>query len=72
MPSLSLLIDRQLNFKHLFTVCRKASQKRHALARASTYMPKEKTRIVMRAFEISQFSYCLLLRMFYDRDERKH
>ena len=65
---LGVIIDRKLNFKqHLFTVCNKASQKLHALARASMYMPKEKTRIVMRAFVISQFSYCPLIWMFHDR-----
>ena len=31
------------------------------------YMPKEKTRIVMRAFVISQFRYCPLIWMFHDR-----
>ena len=65
---LGVVIDQKLNFKqHLNTVCRKASQKLHALARASTYMPKEKTRMVMRAFIMSQFSYCPLIWMFHDR-----
>ena len=65
---LSVLSDQKLNFKpHLNTVCRKASQKLHALARTSTYMPIEKTRMVMKAFIMSQFSYCLLIWMFHDR-----
>ena len=65
---LGVVIDQMLNFKkHLNTVCRKASQKLHALARASTYMSKEKTRMVMRAFIMSQFSYCPLIWMFHDR-----
>ena len=65
---LGVIIDRKLNFKkHLFTVCNKASQKLHALARASMYMPKEKTKIVMRAFVISQFSYCPLIWMFHGK-----
>ena len=47
---LGVIINRKLNCKkHLFTVCNKASQKLHALARASMHMPKEKTKIVMRA-----------------------
>ena len=51
------IIDQKLNFKqHLFAVWNKANQKLHAFARASMYMPKEKTRIVMRAFVISQIS----------------
>ena len=65
---LGVVTDQKLNFKqHLNTVCLKASQKLHALARASTYMPKEKTRMVMRAFKMSQFSYCPLIWMFHDR-----
>ena len=31
------------------------------------YMPKEKARVVMRAFVISQFSYCPLLWMFHGK-----
>ena len=65
---LGVVIDHKLNFKqHLDTVCRKASHKLHALARASTYMPKEKTRMVMRAFIMSHFSYYPLIWMFHDR-----
>ena len=55
---LGVVLDQKLNFKqHVNMVCTKASQKLHALARASTYMPKEKTRTVMRAFVMSKFSY---------------
>ena len=66
---LGVVLDQKLNFKqHVNMVCTtKASQKLHALARASTYMPKEKTRTVMRAFVMSQFSYCPLIWMFHDR-----
>ena len=54
-----------MNAKHIRIVRSKhISQKLHALARASMYMPKEKTRVVMRAFVISQFSYCPLIWMF--------
>ena len=45
---LGIIIDRKLSFKkHLYEVCKKASQKLNALARALAHMPKEKTRIVM-------------------------
>ena len=65
---LGVILDRKLNFKkHLFTVSHKASQKLHALARASMYMPKEKTKIVMRAFVISQFSYYPLIWIFHGK-----
>ena len=62
---LSIIIEQKLNFKpHLFTVCKKASQRLHALARASTCMPEEKTRIVMSAFAKSQFGYCPIICRF--------
>ena len=65
---LGVVIDQKLNFKqHVNMVCTKASQKLHALARASTYMPKEKTRTVMRAFVMLQFSYCPSIWKFHDR-----
>ena len=65
---LGVIIERKLNFKqHLFTVCKKASQKLHALARASMYMPKGKARLVMKAFVISKFTYFTLICMFHDR-----
>ena len=52
---LGVVIDKKLNFKqHVKMVCTKASQKLHALVRASTYMPEEKIKIVMRAFIMSQ------------------
>ena len=65
---LGVLIDQKLNFKqHLNTVCRKGSQELNTFARASIYMPEEKTRMVMEAFIMSQFSYCPLIWMFHDR-----
>ena len=39
----------------------------HVRFGASTYMPKEETRTVMRAFVMSQLSYCPLIWMFHDR-----
>ena len=65
---LGVINDRKLNFKqHLLTVYNKASKTLHALARASMYMSKEKTRVVMRAFVISQSSYCPLIWMFHGK-----
>ena len=46
---------------HVTSLCKKASQKLHALARISYYMELNK---LMKAFITSQFSYCPLIWMF--------
>ena len=48
-------------------LCKKAGQKVHVLARISRYMDTGKLLQLMRAFVLSQFSYCPLVWMFYDR-----
>ena len=59
---------QQANFrtsvKNLF---RKARQKVHALARIANYMDISKKRGIMKAFILSQFSYCPLVWMFHSR-----
>ena len=65
---LGITFDQSLSFEeHVKTLCRKAGQKLHALARVSCYMDPVKLQHLMRAFVISHFSYCLLVWMFYDR-----
>ena len=65
---LGVTLDKNLDFKnHVSTLCRKAGQKLHALARISNYVDVEKLRIMMNAFIVSQFSYCPLVWMFHDR-----
>ena len=49
------------------SLCKKASQKLHALARIAHYMNFEKRRSLMKAFVISQFNYCPLIWMFHNR-----
>ena len=46
-------------------LCKKASQKLHALVRMAHYMSTEKRR--MKAFISSQFCYCPVVWMFHDR-----
>ena len=46
---------------------KKISQKIHALARVSNFMHQDKSRLVMKAFIESQFSYCPLIWMFHSR-----
>ena len=61
---LGVYFDNKLNFNtHLTKLCKKASQKLHALARVSIRQRK----IIMNAFIHSQFSYCPLIWMCHSR-----
>ena len=65
---LGISIDTTLSFEHHVTsLCKKASQKLHALARIAHYMDFKKRRSLMKAFVISQFNYCPLIWMFHNR-----
>ena len=64
---LGVTIDKNLNFKsHVSNLCKKASQKLHALARVSAFVNPDKLRLLMNSFIKSQFSYCPLIWMFHD------
>ena len=61
---LGVYFDNKLNFNiHLNKLCKKASQKLHALARVSTFMSCRQRKTIMTAFIQSLFSYCPLLWM---------
>ena len=63
---LGIIIDNKLTFNnHVAGLCKKASQKLHALARVSKYMNMNKRRTIMKAFIIAQFGYCPLVWMFH-------
>ena len=65
---LGVFFDNKLNFKcHLNKLCKKASQKLHALARVSNFMSCNLRKIIMNAFISSQFNYCPLLWMCHNR-----
>ena len=65
---LGVYFDNKLNFNtHVTKLCKKASQKLHALARVSNLMSFRQRRIIMNAFISSQFCYCPLLRMCHSR-----
>ena len=69
---LGVTIDKKLNFKsHANSLCKKASQKLHALACISTYMEKPQLELTMTTFIMSHFSYCPLVWMFHDRTSNK-
>ena len=48
-------------------VCKTVSQKLHDLARVSKFNSKKKIRVTIKAFIMSQFSYCPLVWMCYSR-----
>ena len=59
-------IDGRLDFGyHMNQICKKASKKIHALSRVCKYMDQNKRRMLIKAFTISQFSYCPLVWMFH-------
>ena len=59
---LGIKFDSNLSFEnHVTHLCKKTSQKLHALARISHYMDLSKCRNLMKAFITSQLGYCPLL-----------
>ena len=65
---LGMKIDNKLGFnEHVSNLCKKASQKLHALKRIAPFMSIDKLKILMKAFIESQFSYCPLVWMFHNR-----
>ena len=66
---LGVTFDNKLTFnEHVSGLCKKASQKLHALSRISRFMTTEKRRIIMNSFINSQFGYCPLIWMFHSRN----
>ena len=65
---LGINIDNKLSFDHhVAELCRKASQKLHALARMSHFMDTKQREIIFKSFIYSQFGYCPLVWMFHSR-----
>ena len=65
---LGINIDNKLSFDdHVTELCKKASQKLHALARISHFMDRKQRQIVINSFIYSQFGYCPLVWMFHSR-----
>ena len=65
---LGISVDKNLSFKgHVESLCKKASQKLHALSRISNYMDDRQVKQTMNVLILSQFSYCPLIWMFCDR-----
>ena len=65
---LGILIDNKLTFDpHVEQLCKKATQKLHALKRIAQYMSIKQRKLIMNAFIKSQFSYSPLTWMFHSR-----
>ena len=65
---LRIIIDRNLKFdEYVLTQCKRAGRKIIALARVCRYLSFEPRRTIMKAFNESQFAYCPLIWMFYQR-----
>ena len=59
---LGINIDNFLTFnEHVSILCNVASQELHVIARFSSYLNKNKLRLIMNAFFYSQFLYCSLV-----------
>ena len=59
---LAISIDTRFSFEHHITsLCKKATQKLHALVTKAYYMDFEKRRSLIKAFVISQFNYSPLI-----------
>ena len=66
---LSVTIDSKLSSDdHITILCRKTSQKLHALSRVASFMSFDKKRILLKTFITSQFNYCPLVWMCHSRD----
>ena len=65
---LGVIIDNKLTFnEHVSKLCKKATNKLHALARISKYMTEDELRTIMNAFFSAQFPHCPLIWMFHNR-----
>ena len=65
---LGVAIDNKLTFKpHVTNLCKKASQKLHALSRVSNYMNLKQKMVIIHSIILSQFGYCPLVWMLHGR-----
>ena len=69
---LGITLDNKFSFdEHVGLLCKKASQKLHALSRITHYMDVKQRQPIMKSFINSQFGYCLLVGMFHSRKMNK-
>ena len=66
---LGVSVDSNFTFeKHINELCKKGNQKLNALTRCAKYTSTEKRRTLFKAFVVSQFNYCPLVRMFHTKE----
>ena len=66
---MGIKIGTKLSFEnHVSYLCKKASQKLHALARIANYMDVSKRKCLMKVFVTSQLNYCPLIWIFHSRE----
>ena len=67
---LGIRLDKKLSFKtHVQSLCKKASQKLHALSRISIFKDSKKMKLMIQnTFVLSHFNYCPLIWMFNGRN----
>ena len=66
---MGVYFDNKLNFEyHIGKLCKKASEKLHALARVSSFMSCRQKKIIINAFIMAQFGYCPLIWMCHNRN----
>ena len=66
---LGIKIDTKLSFEnHVSSLCKKASQKLHALTRIANYVDLRKRKCLMKALITSQFNYYPLILMLHSRE----
>ena len=59
------LLENKLNFdSHITSLCKKAGQKRSALARINHYLTQAQKLLLFNSVVKHQFSYCPLIWMF--------
>ena len=65
---LGITFDKNISMTdHINKMCKRASNKLHALARISSYLSDHQRKILMHSFVLSQFSYCPIIWMFCNR-----
>ena len=62
---LGVTIDNTLKFHtHVLGICKKVNQKLHAFNRLSPYLGENKSKLLLNAVIMSNFSYCPLISLF--------
>ena len=64
---LALRLIVTLLLENINELCKEGNLKLHALTRCAKFMSTEKRRLIFKAFIISQFNYCPLVRMFHTK-----